>query len=106
LSETSRLGLKAQLMEANARLQLVHQGTVRAATLLRLGAFEVRLLEPSYIPKASAGRFWMELFDHDRQLSIDSVGNCLLEDAVIVAEGFIARATALSENPHSWRRST
>jgi hypothetical protein len=48
----------------------------------------------------------MELFDHDRQLSIDSAGNCVLEEAVIAAEDFIARATGLSENPHSWRRST
>jgi hypothetical protein len=48
----------------------------------------------------------MELFDHDRQLSIDSVGNRVLEDAVIAAEDFIGRATRLNEKPHSWRRST
>jgi hypothetical protein len=48
----------------------------------------------------------MELYDHDRQLSIDSVGDCVLKEAVIAAEDFIARATWLSENPHSWRRST
>jgi hypothetical protein len=48
----------------------------------------------------------LELFDHDRQLSIDSVGDRVIEDAVIAAEEFIARATKLSENPHSWRRPT
>jgi len=48
----------------------------------------------------------MEIFDHDRQLSIDSVGNCVLEDAVIVAEDFIARATEQGKNPHAWRRRT
>jgi hypothetical protein len=48
----------------------------------------------------------MELFDHDRQLSIDSVGNLALEDTVLAAEKFIACATKQSENPHEWRRST
>jgi hypothetical protein len=51
-------------------------------------------------------RFWLELFDHDRQLSIDSAGDCVIEDAAIAAKEFIARATKLSENPHAWRRSS
>jgi hypothetical protein len=45
-------------------------------------------------------------YDHDRRLSIDSVGDRGLKDAVIAAEDLIERATTLSENPHSWRRST
>jgi len=50
--------------------------------------------------------FWMEMFDHDRHLSIDSVGNLVLEDAAVAAEDFIARARKQSENPHEWRRSS
>jgi hypothetical protein len=108
LSKTSRIKLETQLIEAHARLQLTRQGTVtsRTATLVRLGPFEVRLIQPLSMPPTSPIRFWIEIFDHDRQLSIDSVGNCVLEDAVIAAEDFIARATRLSENLHSWRRST
>jgi hypothetical protein len=73
-------------------------------TLVRHGSFEVRLVQPlQNVPKGEPP-IWMELFDHDRKLSIDSVGNLPLRDAVIAAEDFIARATQLSGNPHSWRR--
>jgi hypothetical protein len=108
LPKTSRIELEAQLLEGHAKLQLVPPGgdVSRTATLLRLGSFEVRLIQPLSVLKASSVRFWLELFDHDRQLSIDSVGDRVIEDAVIATEEFITRATKLSENPHSWRRPT
>jgi hypothetical protein len=100
--------LEAQLIEAHAKLQLIHQDTdgMRLVTLVRNGSFEVRLVQPSHVSPESAVLFWMELFDHDRQLSIDSIGYHVLGDAVIAAEDFIARASRLSANPHSWRRPT
>jgi hypothetical protein len=99
----SRIQLEAQLVEAHAKLQLVpRSGEVSGrATLVRLGSFEVRLVQPG--PPASSARFWLELFDHDRQLSIDSAGDRVIDDAVVVAEEFIARAAKLNENPHVWR---
>jgi hypothetical protein len=95
-------------MDTHARLQLVPPGAdvSGVATLVRFGSFEVRLIQSMSVPLASEARFWMELFDHDRQLSIDSVGNLVLEEAVIAAEDFGARARKQSENPHEWRRST
>jgi hypothetical protein len=75
-------------------------------TLVRLGSFEVRLVQPLHGVLQGAPAFWMELFDHDRKLSIDSAGDLALDDAVIAAEDFIARATQLGGNPHSWRRPT
>jgi hypothetical protein len=106
LPETSRAELEAKLIEAHAKLQLATQrgDASKAATLVRLGSFEVRLVQPLSISPASSVRIWLELFDHDRQLSIDSVGERLIEDAVIAAEEFIAGASKLSKNPHSWRR--
>ncbi len=103
-----RAELEAQLIEAHATLLLTHQDTEgrRSVTLVRHGSFEVRLVQPLHISPEGAVLFWMELFDHDRQLSIDSVGNSVLEDAVIAAEDFIEHTTRLSENPHSWRQST
>lgn len=108
LPKTSRIELEAQLIEAHARLQLVppSEGVSRTATLVRLGSFEVRLIESLSAPPASSAGFWLELFDHDRQISIDSAGDCVVEDAVIAAEEFIDRVTKLSENPHAWRRPT
>jgi hypothetical protein len=107
LPKTSRAELEAQLIVAHAQLQLIPRGTVaRVATLMRHGSFEVRVLQPSHSLPESAVRYWIELFDHDRKLSIDSIGNCGLDKAVIATEDFIARAKRLSENPHSWRGST
>jgi hypothetical protein len=106
--KSSRAELEAQLTEARARLQLTHRDTdgIRLAMLVRYGSFEVRLFQPLQISPERAVLFWLELFDHDRRLSIDSIGNCVLEDAVTAAEDLIERAARLSENPHSWRRST
>jgi hypothetical protein len=107
LPKTSRAELEAQLIVAHAQLQLIPQdAVVRVATLMRHGSFEVRILQPLLLSHESAVRYWVELFDHDRKLSIDSIGNCGLNEAVIATEDFIARAKRLSENPHSWRGST
>jgi hypothetical protein len=108
LSRTSRIELEALLLDAYTRLNLVppNAGGSSAVTLMRLGSFEVRLIQPLNVPGTKAGVFWIELFDHDRQLSIDSIGDCAMDDAVIAAEDFIARATKLNENPHTWRRPT
>jgi hypothetical protein len=73
---------------------------------MRFGPFEVRLVHPLSTPPTNTVTFWIELFDHDRQLSIDSIGDCTMDDAVIAVEDFIARATELHENPNAWRRPT
>jgi hypothetical protein len=108
LPKTSSIELEAQLMEAQARLQRLPPGgdVPGTVTLVRLGSFEVRLLRPPSVLPASPARVWLELFDHDRQFSIDSVGVCDIADTVVAADELIDRATKLSENPHSWRRTT
>jgi hypothetical protein len=108
LSNTSSTVFEALLKDAHARLQLVPPGALvaRTATLMRFGPFEIRLVQPLSAPPMNAVTFWIELFDHDRQLSIDSMGDCSTYDAVIAVEDFIARATALNENPNAWRRPT
>jgi hypothetical protein len=105
---SNRAELEAKLIEAHTYLKLAQQSEdiSAAATLARLGAFEVRLIAPSHVTLTGEARFWIELYDHDRQLAIDSVGDRVLKDAVVAAEDLIERATTLSENPHSWRRST
>jgi hypothetical protein len=45
------------------------------ATPVRHGSFEVRLVQPLQNLPEGAPLFWMELFDHDRKLSIDNVGD-------------------------------
>jgi hypothetical protein len=102
LSKTSgRMTLEAQLIQAHVKLQLATRGEddSRTATLMRHGAYEVRLVEPLRASPASGFLFWIELFDHDRRLSIDSVGSDVLEDAVIGAEHLIARVEEQGEDP-------
>jgi hypothetical protein len=108
LSKTSRNELETLLRDAHAKLQLVPPGArvSRVVTLMHVGPFEVRVVQPLSAPPIKAVVFWIELFDHDRQLSIDSIGDCALDDAVIATEDFIARATAFNENPNAWRRPT
>ena len=64
------------------------------------------MFQPLSATPTNALIFWIELFDHDRRLSIDSIGDCTLDDAVIATEDFIARARAHNENPNAWRRPT
>jgi hypothetical protein len=88
--------LEAQLIQAHVRLQLATRGKdgARTATLARHDAYEVRLIEPSHASAACTFLFWIELFDHSRQVSIDSCGNHVLGDAVILAGRLIAQAKA------------
>jgi hypothetical protein len=108
MSKTSSNELEALLLEAHAKLQLVPLGAnaSKEVILALFGSFEVRLLQLMSVPPQCEVRFWMELFDRDRQLSIDSVGDRVLEDAATVAAELIARAAKLGENPHTWRRPT
>ncbi len=66
----------------------------RTAPMVRLGAYEVRLIEPP----SRDDRFpvWTELFDHDRKKSLDSYAGYDFEEAARVAEGLISRARVLS----------
>ena len=102
LSKTSgRKSLEAQLIQAHVKLQFAARGEddSRTATLVRHGAYEVRLVEPSYASPAGRVLFWIELFDHDRRQSIDSVGSYILEDAVTAAEQLIVQARKEGEGP-------
>ena len=94
--------LEAQLIQAHVKLQFAARGEddSRTATLVRHGAYEVRLVEPSHASPAGGVLFWIELFDHDRRRSIDSVGSYILEDAAIAAEHLIAHAERQGEDPH------
>jgi hypothetical protein len=98
---SDRTILEAQLIQAHVKLQLVTRGEddSRTATLLRLGPYEVRLVEPSPTGPSSGFLFWIELFDHHQRMSIDSVGCYVLEDAVIATEHLIARAKEQCEDP-------
>jgi hypothetical protein len=81
----------------------------RTCPLARYGAYEVRLLEPSQIPEGDARPFWIELYDHDRKVTLNSFQSDDLEDAAVTASTLIAEAELLHRQPsrrwwHSSRR--
>jgi hypothetical protein len=65
----------------------------RMVTLERHGAYEVRLAEcPAHLDSML---FWIELFDHNTKLTLDSYGGHDLEAVTFVAEIFISEARLL-----------
>jgi hypothetical protein len=69
---------------------------VRTSALARHGAYEVRLIEPSDMPCGDLQPFWIELYDHDRKIAVDSFGSADVEEAAKAAEALIARAIVLN----------
>lgn len=63
----------------------------RMVSLGSVGNYEIRLLEPSQTNTADAPLFFMELFDHDSQSSVDSCVCHDIEEAVATFEYFISR---------------
>lgn len=69
----------------------------RVCTLERHGAYEVRLIDPPQIARVDTIPFWIELFDHNASLTLDSYGGHDLEAAAIAADALISRARMLQQ---------
>jgi hypothetical protein len=70
----------------------------RTISLVRYGAYEVRLMELSRKPQTEAERLWLELFDHDYQRTIDSCGGRTLVDLTAAAESLCSNAKDLNKS--------
>jgi len=68
----------------------------RMVSLLSLANYEVRMFEPS---EASADTylFWLELFDHDGGVSLDSCNCSDMENALTAFEHLVAQAIRAHE---------
>jgi hypothetical protein len=58
----------------------------QTVSLVRRGPYELRLMELSRKLKTETERLWLELFDHDRQRTIDSYSGRTLGDITAAAE--------------------
>lgn len=67
----------------------------RVISLERIGNYEIRMFEPAQIDSEQGPLFWMELFDHDEQSSVDSCSCHAIAEAVTVFDGFAAQANEL-----------
>lgn len=76
----------------------------RTATVARHGAYEVRLVEPLLDPQGDTIPFWVELFDHQSALTIDSCGGYDFEETAAGAAALISQASLLHRNAIACRQ--
>ncbi|MGC1531911.1 MAG: hypothetical protein WA832_14690 [Bradyrhizobium sp.] len=65
-------------------------------SLTSVGNCEIRMLGTSQNDPDTTALFWLELFDHDRGMSIDSFRCDKIEDAAPVFEYMMVQATGLN----------
>jgi hypothetical protein len=69
----------------------------KSVSLARIGSCEIRIFEGPQVTSDGMRSFWLELFDHGAEKSVDSRGFHEIEDAVVVFEDFISQADRLKE---------
>jgi len=97
-TRVSRMTLETRLVQAHVMLMVIplDEHESKSVPLARYGPYEIRLVELAGVSNAFV--FWLELFDHNCQMSVDSGGANDLEDALILAEYLISRAAELNKN--------
>jgi len=90
-----KMTLEGRLAQAYITLLVVSddEHDLKSASVIRYGAYEVRLIEPPSSSDTFA--FWIELFDHDCQSSIDGGGADDFERALATAEYLASYAKQL-----------
>ena len=68
----------------------------QTVSLVGHGPYELRLVELPRKLHTETKRLWLELFDHDRQRTIDSYGGRTLEDITAAAASLCSNARDLS----------
>lgn len=68
----------------------------RFSLLSRHGGYDVRLLEPLQMKKNDSTPFWIELYDRNRKITLDTYGGDYLEQATSAAEAMILNAEQLN----------
>jgi hypothetical protein len=82
-----------RITRAYIKLLCIPEGEqgARMVSLARVGSHEIRIFEISEASSADAPLFWIELFDHDAQSSVDSRPCRDIEEAAAAFEDFISR---------------
>ena len=70
----------------------------RIVSVARFGAFEVRLVELANRPETAGPDFWIELFRHDAQWSLDSYRCHDLDEGEPITHRLISDAKELHES--------
>jgi hypothetical protein len=73
-----------------------HDGDSRHAAIARIGAFEVRLLEMPSVHSPEEASLWVELYDLDLRLGVDSYKCSHLDEAIDAAHLLMIKAKLLN----------
>jgi hypothetical protein len=88
-----------RIARAYIKLLCIPEGKsdARMVSLAWIGDYEVRMFEGWQISSADAPLFWMELFDHHAQATVDGYSCHEIKDAVTVFQNFISQAKCSNE---------
>jgi hypothetical protein len=64
----------------------------RMVSLQRIGNYEIRLFETASTDSGDGPLFWMEIFNHDKQSSVDSCICYEIGEAATALDGFVSEA--------------
>jgi len=94
-----QLTTEARLIQAYLNLFTVQPGLdgSRKVSLGRFGCYDVRLMELCPDSLADSLPVWVELYDHEFRVTLDSRGCDELEVATLAAEHFLSQARQLNE---------
>ena len=73
------------------KLLCLPEGDGRFVSLVRIGNYEVRMLDPSQTCSADKPLFRLELFDCDEQITVDNFACYDIEEGVATFDEFISR---------------
>jgi hypothetical protein len=90
--------IASRVTESYASLFLTskHDDGSRHAAIARIGALEVRLLEMSSVNSPEEASLWVELYDRDLRVGVDSYKCSDLDEAIAAAQLLMAQATRLN----------
>src|SRR5262245_34147611 len=72
-------------------------GDLRHAAIVRVGAFEVRLIEMPSVNSAEEASLWVELYDLDLRLGVDSCKCGDLDEAIDAAHLLMIKAKLIND---------
>jgi hypothetical protein len=81
---------------ASLFLTLKHGDSLRHAAIAGIGAFEVRLLEMPSVNSPEEASLWVELYDRDLRLGVDSCKCSDLDEAIDAAHLLMLKAKLLN----------
>jgi hypothetical protein len=75
----------------------------KSVSLTRIGSCEIRIFEGPQVTSDGMRSFWLELFDHGAEKSVDSRGFHEIEDAVVVFEDLYLAGRSLERSVRAGR---